>query len=76
MSVTEISFQETNYFSSLICDYIDNHDNLKAFYTSSAEIEAFRNIITAKEQAFSLESRKVLTNVLDCLLYTSPSPRD
>ena len=65
MPVTEISFRDTNYFSSLICDYLDNVDELKPFYTYDVEIESFKEIIKIKEESFSKESRKVLVQVLN-----------
>ena len=27
-----ISFRDTNYFSSLICDYLDENEQIKPFY--------------------------------------------
>jgi len=36
-----ITFRDTNYFSSLICDYLDENQDLKPFYNRFPRIEKF-----------------------------------
>ncbi len=59
-----IPFRETNYFSSLICDYLDENDDLKSFYNRFPTLENFKAQITEKERSFSLETREVLVDSL------------
>lgn len=59
-----ISFRDTNYFSSLICDYLDEKEELKPFYNRYPNLENFENQIKEKQAQFSKETRKVLTTVL------------
>ena len=59
-----ISFRETNYFSSLICDYLDEKDDLKPFYNRFPKLEAFKAQIEEKQSSFSLETRAVLVKSL------------
>ncbi|WP_411768270.1 bacillithiol biosynthesis cysteine-adding enzyme BshC [Winogradskyella sp. A3E31] len=60
-----ISFRETNYFSDLICDYLDQKPELKAFYNRYPSLENFAEQIEEKSKSGHLErSRKVLLEVL------------
>ena len=59
-----ISFRETNYFSSLICDYLDEKDDLKSFYNRFPKLENFKAQIQEKQSSFSLETRAVLVKSL------------
>lgn len=69
MSVTiptyTIPFRETNYFSSLICDYLDERDKLKSLYNRFPSIENFKAQIEEKQQSFSDSNRTVLVNSLN-----------
>ncbi len=62
-----IAFRDTNYFSSLICDYLDEKPELKSFYNRFPHIENFKAQIDEKKESESghLErSRKVLSETL------------
>jgi len=59
-----IPFRNTNYFSSLICDYLDENSKLQAFYNRSPRLENFKAQIEEKQQSFSVENRKVLVAAL------------
>ena len=60
-----ISFRDTNYFSSLICDYLDEKESLKPFYNRFPNLENFKAQIEEKSQFFSEESRAVLVSSLN-----------
>ena len=59
-----IAFRDTNYFSALICDYLDEKQDLKSFYNRFPNIENFRDQIEEKKKSFDLETRQVLVNAL------------
>lgn len=52
-----IPFRATNYFSSLICDYLDEAEELTSFYHRFPEIKAFKAQIEEKKASFSKELR-------------------
>ncbi|MEW7292685.1 bacillithiol biosynthesis cysteine-adding enzyme BshC [Aquimarina sp. 2304DJ70-9] len=60
-----IPFRDTNYFSSLICDYLDQKAELKPFYNRFPKVENFEAQILEKQQSFSNENRKILVNALN-----------
>ncbi|WP_010520711.1 bacillithiol biosynthesis cysteine-adding enzyme BshC [Aquimarina agarivorans] len=59
-----ISFQETGYFSSLICDYLDQKEKITPFYERFPNIGNFRAQIQEKQQSFTNNNRKVLVDSL------------
>jgi bacillithiol biosynthesis cysteine-adding enzyme BshC len=59
-----ISYKDTNYFSKLICDYLDQASQLKDFYNRFPKLESFENQIIEKRESYSDINRKVLTKVL------------
>lgn len=59
-----IPFRDTNYFSSLLCDYLDEHQGLQPFYNRFPKIENFKDQIEEKEVNYSNASRDVLFSVL------------
>ncbi|MCX7547588.1 bacillithiol biosynthesis cysteine-adding enzyme BshC [Xanthomarina sp. F1114] len=59
-----ISFKDTNYFSSLICDYLEEKDTLKPFYNKFPNLKNFQTQIAEKKSQFSENSRRVLVNSL------------
>ena len=65
MPTDYISFRDTNYFSSLICDYLDEKDTLKQFYNRFPKLDNFKAQIQEKQASFASESREVLVNVLN-----------
>lgn len=64
MQRKHVPFHKTGYFSSLICDYLDEKDELKPFYNRFPHLKNFDAQIKEKEASFSLDSRKVLTATL------------
>ncbi len=59
-----LSYKETNYFSSLITDYLDQKDELKQFYNRFPTLENFKDQIEEKGGFFTAEKREVLVNSL------------
>ncbi|WP_282086395.1 bacillithiol biosynthesis cysteine-adding enzyme BshC [Aquimarina algiphila] len=59
-----IPFRDTNYFSSLICDYLDEKAELQPFYNRFPKLENFKDQIEEKKQSFSDENRKILVSAL------------
>ncbi|WP_299437637.1 bacillithiol biosynthesis cysteine-adding enzyme BshC [uncultured Aquimarina sp.] len=59
-----IPFRETNYFSSFICDYLDEKPELKEFYHRFPKLDNFKDQLLEKQQSFPLENRRVLKTVL------------
>lgn len=59
-----IKFRDTNYFSSLICDYLDEKDDLKPFYNRFPKFENFKAQIEEKQYSFSSETRQILVHSL------------
>ncbi|GAA3626174.1 bacillithiol biosynthesis cysteine-adding enzyme BshC [Flavivirga jejuensis] len=64
MSSDGILFKKTGYFSSLICDYLEEKPELKAFYHHFPKLENFENQIKEKRVSFKAHSRTVLVNSL------------
>ncbi|WP_053991812.1 bacillithiol biosynthesis cysteine-adding enzyme BshC [Mangrovimonas sp. TPBH4] len=60
-----IPFKDTNYFSQLICDYLEENQNLKPFYHRFPTVEAFKQQIEEKQPQVSLANRKVLVEALE-----------
>ncbi|RKE98049.1 bacillithiol biosynthesis cysteine-adding enzyme BshC [Ichthyenterobacterium magnum] len=59
-----IPYRDTQYFSSLICDYLDEKNNLKPFYNRFPKLENFKAQIEDKQTSFSKETRTILTKAL------------
>lgn len=59
-----IPFRDTNYFSSLICDYLDQKSELQPFYNRFPELENFEDQIQEKQQSFSNHNREVLVQAI------------
>ena len=64
MPVECIPFRDTNYFSSLICDYLDQQEKVKSLYHRFPSIAQFEDQIAQKKASFSEANRKVLVEVL------------
>jgi bacillithiol biosynthesis cysteine-adding enzyme BshC len=62
-----IPFKDTNYFSSLICDYLDEKQELKKFYNRFPKLENFKAQIEEKchSEFVSEAQRTVLVKVLN-----------
>ena len=59
-----IPFQETGYFSELICDYLEEKEGLKPFYNRFPHLDNFSEQLLEKQAAFPPENRKVLVAAL------------
>jgi len=59
-----LSYRETNYYSSLISDYLDEKEELKPFYHRFPSIANFEAQIE-KKKLFSADKREVLVKVLE-----------
>ncbi|AMC10425.1 bacillithiol biosynthesis cysteine-adding enzyme BshC [Lutibacter profundi] len=64
MKVHYIPFRKTDYFSNLICDYIEKKSSLKSFYQEYPDLKGFSSQIKLKQDSFENEKRKVLVNSL------------
>lgn len=64
MPTDYLPFRDTHYFSSLICNYLDEAAHLKPFYHRFPTLENFKDQIEEKQLSFNNESRKVLINSL------------
>ncbi|MHA7943391.1 bacillithiol biosynthesis cysteine-adding enzyme BshC [Formosa sp. 3Alg 14/1] len=62
-----IPFRDTQYFSSLICDYLEEKPELKPFYNRFPKLENFEAQIKEKSnfKGLSVAHRQVLASVLE-----------
>jgi len=65
MEIDCIPFRDTQYFSNLICDYLDEDSKLKQFYNRFPNIDNFKEQIQEKQSSYSALNRKVLVNTLN-----------
>jgi bacillithiol biosynthesis cysteine-adding enzyme BshC len=63
MKVHQIPFQETGYFSKLICDYLNKENNLTNFYGNFPDIDGFKKQLKLKSN-FSKDKRQILVESL------------
>nr|WP_228530351.1 bacillithiol biosynthesis cysteine-adding enzyme BshC [Tamlana sp. I1] len=59
-----LPFNKTGYFSSLICDYLDENHELKPFYNRFPNLENFQAQIDEKSKSFEDASRTTLVSAL------------
>ncbi|OED43607.1 bacillithiol biosynthesis cysteine-adding enzyme BshC [Flavobacteriaceae bacterium (ex Bugula neritina AB1)] len=59
-----IPFRDTNYFSTLICDYLEEKPELKQFYNRFPKLGNFEAQLEEKKQSFPSGHRQVLVEVL------------
>jgi len=64
MDIDCIPFKNTGYFSSLICDYIEEEPALKPFYNRFPSLENFKSQIEEKSAQFPEHNRVVLHSAL------------
>ena len=65
MEIDCLPFKNTGYFTSLICDYLDQKEELKDFYNHFPSLENFKDQIAEKEAGFPQANREVLHMVLE-----------
>lgn len=70
-----ISYRDTGYFSSLICDYLDQKEALVPFYNRFPSLDNFEAQVGEKQNSFSQETRNVLSQALTTQ-YKHLSPSD
>tara|TARA_R110002050_G_scaffold24083_3_gene64315 strand:+ start:88254 stop:89855 length:1602 start_codon:yes stop_codon:yes gene_type:complete len=64
MQIKHIPFSKTGYFSSLICNYLDEDYQLKPFYNRFPNLDNFKLQIEEKQASFESQSRTVLVETL------------
>jgi bacillithiol biosynthesis cysteine-adding enzyme BshC len=64
MHSDSLPYDQTGYFSSLICDYLDNHESLHPFFGRYPEIANFEGQIQEKAANFPNEHREILYGAL------------
>jgi len=66
MQQDKINFKSTGYFSSLICDYLDEFSELEKFYNRFPSIKNFKAQIDEKKNSIGISdvNRNILVNVL------------
>lgn len=64
MPTDYIPFKDTHYFSSLICDYLDEKDDLKPFYNRFPNLENFEEQIKEKQDSYNKNNRSDLVKAL------------
>lgn len=60
MDIDCLPFKNTGYFSSLMCDYLDEKESLKPFYNRFPNLENFEGQIEEKAKNFPDAHREVL----------------
>ena len=64
MPIKTIPYQDTGYFSKLVCDYLAEKPELKTFYNRFPRIENFEKQVKEKNKSFDNESRNLLVDSL------------
>ncbi|MEP3208755.1 MAG: bacillithiol biosynthesis cysteine-adding enzyme BshC [Maribacter sp.] len=64
MDIDCLPFKNTGYFSSLICDYLDQKKELKPFYNRFPTLENFKGQIEEKAKNFPEAHREILYDSL------------
>lgn len=60
MDIDCLPFKNTGYFSTLICDYLDQKEELRPFYNRFPTLENFKGQIEEKAKSFPDAHREVL----------------
>jgi len=64
MKIAHIPFQQTNFFSKTMIDYLEKNENIQKFYHNFPDLEGFSNQVAEKKASFPKESRIVLREAL------------
>ncbi len=59
-----IPYCDTNYFSNLICDYLNGKKELTSFFNHFPKLENFEKQFNEKQKSYSSENREVLLEML------------
>ena len=65
MDVDCLPFKKTGYFSDLICDYLDEKEELKPFYNRFPDLKSFAGQIEEKAKHFPDANRDILYQSLN-----------
>jgi len=60
MKVDKIPYSDTGYFSTLICDYLDGHKDVRPYYNRFPKLEEFKAQIEEKAKGYPKAFRPVL----------------
>ena len=63
MPTQHIPYSETGYFSKIICDYLDQKEQVRSFYHRFPDLEGFSAQI-AEKSVFKTENREILVKAL------------
>ena len=61
---TSISFRQTGKFSTLFCDYSENHPGLKSFHAGFPDLVNIENSIPERLRTFPQKNRELLGRIL------------
>lgn len=64
MDVDCLPFKDTGYFSPLICDYLDEKEELRSFYGRFPELKNFEGQMEEKAKNFPKANREILYSAL------------
>jgi bacillithiol biosynthesis cysteine-adding enzyme BshC len=59
-----LPFRDTDYFSKLICDYLDRKPDLQQFYNRFPVLDNFKSQIEEKATSFNAQSRVILSDTI------------
>ncbi len=62
--VTQIPFKKTGFFSTMMCDYLEQSPQIQPFYNHFPDIVGFRQQLLEKHKTFTKHKREVLVSVL------------
>lgn len=62
VSITQLPYSDTGYFSALVTDYLAQHERLQSFYSFAPDINGIEQAITQRD-SYKV-NRDVLTNTL------------
>lgn len=61
MTETLLPYRATGYFSSLVCDYLEDQPGLSPFYRYPFDLSSFEQAISDRKAAFPAATRKTLS---------------
>ena len=64
MKVHQLPFRDTGYFSQMICNYLDNKEDLRSFFGNYPDKTGFSNQLKIKSEAYHPNTRKELVETL------------
>ena len=64
MKSTTLKYNNTNYFSKTVNDYLSQKDTINSFYDNFPDLAGFKNQIKSKEKSYNKSTRETLVKVL------------